>query len=271
MRRIIDFFLGNKLRLLFWCYLLLGIGLTGNHNLYFKSSYLNSSNQFSGSIHQFFSGIGDYFSLAAENEFLEIQNKRLLEKIATLENPHLNDTSEPLSKPFNYIRGQIIKNSVAVTDNYLTLSLGTKDSVFTDMGVVNEKGVLGIVEHSGSKFSIVQSILNSHSSINVKIKGTQYFGSLVWNGKDPNRVQLIDVPDLAPIKVGDTIATGGMASIFPENIPVGTIESFRLTEAKNYYLIQIRLFNDMQNIGAAYVIKNRFKENIQALESIINE
>ena len=139
------------------------------------------------------------------------------------------------------------------------------------MGVVNEKGLLGIIEFSGNSFSTVQSILHSKSKINVKVKGTDYFGSLVWNGKKPNNVQLIDIPDLAPIKKGDTIISGGMSSIFPENIPVGTIEDFKLTAAKNYYIIEVRLFNDMQNIGPVYVIKNHLKQEIKAVEKNTDE
>ena len=271
MQRIIDFFLGNKLRLLFWFYLLIGIGLTTSQNLYFKSSYLNTSGQISGGIHLFFSGIGDYFSLAAENKFLSEQNKVLLERLTALEKPGLNQNPAELKKNFEYINGRILKNSFTGLDNYLTLSLGKKDSVFTDMGVVNEKGLLGIIEFSGNSFSTVQSILHSKSKINVKVKGTDYFGSLIWDGKKPNGVQLTDIPDLAPIKKGDTIISGGMSSIFPENILVGTVEDFELTAAKNYYLIQVRLFNDMQNIGPVYVIKNRFKKEIKAVENNSDE
>ena len=271
MQRIIDFFLGNKLRLLFWCYLLIGIVLTSSQNLYFKSSYLNTSGQISGGIHLFFSGITDYFSLASENKFLSTQNKVLLERLTAFKQPALKQNSAELKKNFEFINGRIIKNSFTGIDNYLTLSLGKQDSVSTDMGVVNEKGLLGIIEFSGNSFSTVQSILHSKSKINVKVKGADYFGSLIWDGKNPNRVQLTDIPDLAPIKKGDTIISGGMSSIFPEDIPVGTIEDFKLTAAKDYYLIQVRLVNDMQNIGPVYVIKNQFKKEIKAVENNTDE
>ena len=77
--------------------------------------------------------------------------------------------------------------------------------------------------------------------------------------------------DYGEIKKGDTIISGGMSSIFPEDIPVGTIEDFKLTAAKDYYLIQVRLFNDMQNIGPVYVIKNQFKKEIKAVENNTDE
>jgi rod shape-determining protein MreC len=44
------------------------------------------------------------------------------------------------------------------------------------------------------------------SQINAKIKKSNHFGSLVWNGKK-GFVQLIDVPRLASVRKGDTIVT----------------------------------------------------------------
>jgi rod shape-determining protein MreC len=67
----------------------------------------------------------------------------------------------------------------------------------------------------------VISILNSNSQINAQLKKTFHFGSLVWDGKDPNIVQLIDVPRQAPVQIGDTIVTGGRSLIFPQGLPIG--------------------------------------------------
>jgi len=270
-------------RLLFWFYTALALVFTVNNNLFYKSSFLNTSNEFSESIHLFFSDIGDYFSLKPENELLQEQNRVFQERWANstpeLKAPlplfdiPINTADSLYVNPVNYTytSGRIIKNSYSGIDNYLTLSLGKQDSIFQDMGVVNDKGIVGIVERSGDKYSTVQSILHSKSKINAKIKGSNYFGSLVWNGENPNTVQLTDVPNLAPIKKGDTIITGGMSSIFPESIPIGVITEISLTKAKNYYFIQVALFNKMQNIGAVYVIKNLNSTAIKAIEEIENE
>jgi rod shape-determining protein MreC len=46
------------------------------------------------------------------------------------------------------------------------------------------------------------------NQINAKIKKSNHFGSLIWNGKSTGFVQLIDVPRLASVRKGDTIVTG---------------------------------------------------------------
>ena len=269
MRRILDFFIGNTVRLLFWFYILLAVGLSMGNQLYFTSGFLNTSNSLSGGVHHFFNGLSSYFGLASENEFLQQQNKLLQERLVNVS--YVSDSMNTPKKKFGYITGQIIRNSYTAKDNYLTLSLGTEQGVSQDMGVVNEKGIVGIITHSGANFSRVQSVLNSHSRINAKIKGSDFFGGLVWNGRSPNQAQLIDVPNLAPISIGDTIVTGGMSIIFPDQLPIGTIENFELTEAQDDYLINVNLFNNMQNIGRVYVIQNQLKKDIESIENLSNE
>jgi len=134
------------------------------------------------------------------------------------------------------------------------------------MGVITDNGILGIIENTSNKFATVQSILNEKSNINAKIKNTDHFGSLVWNAENYNAVQLIDIPRLVPLLVGDTIVTGAMSSIFPENIPIGTINKFKLDDSENFYTIDVSLFNDMTNIKNVYIVSNANKKEIEELQ-----
>jgi rod shape-determining protein MreC len=176
----------------------------------------------------------------------------------------------PDSTDINYevIRGRVINNSYADQRNYITINRGEIDSIKQDMGVITEKGILGIVENTSKNFATVQSILNEKSNINAKIKNSDHFGSLVWNNtQDYNVVQLSDIPRLVPLTIGDTIVTGAMSSIFPENIPIGTIKKFDLDTSKSFYFIDVELFNDMTNIGNIYIIKNLNRQEVLELEA----
>ena len=138
------------------------------------------------------------------------------------------------------------------------------------MGVVNSKGILGITESVLKQYSRVRSILNKNSKINAKLKNSNYFGSLTWDGFDYNVTQLLDIPRQANLKVGDTIITGGMSSIFPEGIPIGRVVNI-INEATIKRIINIKLFNDMSNLKNIYVIKNFDKQQIINLEKTNNE
>jgi rod shape-determining protein MreC len=162
----------------------------------------------------------------------------------------------------------VVKNSYRLNRNYLTIAAGTKDGVTQDMGVINPLGIVGIVEKSATYYSTVQSVLNIRSRINAKIETTEYFGSLIWDGNDPTLVQLIDIPNVAQISVGDRIVTGGMSSIFPEGIPIGQVQSFELNKAQSDYIINVHLFNDLRALNTAYVIVNKDQKEVQQLDSI---
>jgi rod shape-determining protein MreC len=112
-------------------------------------------------------------------------------------------------------------------------------------------------------------ILNSNSKINARLKNSFHFGTLLWNGKDYNIVQLEDIPRQATVQIGDTIVTGGRSTIFPEGILIGTIKN---SDTKNSLRsIDIQLFNDMSNISHVYIVKSLDKTEINTLENSENE
>jgi len=167
---------------------------------------------------------------------------------------------------FQYLGATVINNNYSRTKNQITLDKGKSDGLVGDMGVISTRGLVGIVSDLSENYATVQSILNTKSRINAKLKKSNHFGTLIWNTKDPNIVQLIDIPRLAEIKTGDTIITGGRSTIFPEGIPIGTVRDFNLDLDDNYYYVNVELFNDMTSLKFVYLIKNNEAEEILTLE-----
>lgn len=265
MRQIINFLIRYKTFLLYIFFMIISLSFTIQSHSFHQSKFFNSSNWVTGGIFQTSYNITSYFDLKSENQKLVNDNKRLRQ---ILYNSKIKDTVLIDSSSINYtvISGQVIKNNYADQRNYITINKGEKDSIKQDMGVITDKGILGIIENTSNNYASVQSVLNEHSNINAKIKNTDHFGSLIWNTEHYNTVQLIDIPRLVPITIGDTIVTGAMSSIFPENIPIGTIKKFDLDDSKSFYYINVSLFNDMTNIKNVYIINNPNREEILKLE-----
>lgn len=270
MQQIINFILRYKTSLLYFLLMIIALAFTVRSHSYHQSYFFNSANWFTGNIYGTFSNISGYFNLREENSALVTENKRLRNLLFNRKEKDsvALDTS---NVQYTIAPAKIIKNSYANPNNYITLNIGKSKGIAQDMGVITTKGILGIIENTSNEFSTVQSILNKRSIINAKVKGTNQFGSLVWDTKDYNVVQLIDIPRLAQLAVGDTIVTGAMSSIFPENIPIGTIKKLDLTVSKSFYSIDVRLFNDMTNIKNVYVINNLKKKEIDTLEAITSD
>ena len=252
--------------------LLLGISLTltiKSHS-YHRSEYVNSANSITGAVYKKVNEVNEYLSLKEKNKDLASENALLKELLFNKKDTLITSKTLFRNDLNNYkvMVGKVVKNSFNVRENYITINAGSDKGLKTDMGVINDKGIVGIVEKTSANYATIQSVLNIKSKINAKLKNSNHFGSLVWDGRNVGYAQLIDVPRLASLRKGDSIVTGGNSDIFPENIPIGKIDKIFIDRKTNYYTINIRLFNDMTSLGYVYVIENKKKKEKQQLEAI---
>lgn len=268
MQQIFNFIIKNSNRLLFLLLLGISLGLTIQSHSYHKSRVISSANFLSGGVYEKINNVNEYLNLRTENDELVLENARLKSILFNLKDTTKAPTMDRLKgvKPADIIVSKVIHNAYNTHENYLTLNSGAKDGVKSDMGVINSLGIVGIIDNTSQNYSTVVSILNMKSQINAKIKKSNHFGSLTWNGKSTGFVQLIDVPRLASVRKGDTIVTGGQSVIFPENINIGTIDKIYTDDKTNFYTINVKLFNDMTNLGHVYIIKSKDREEVINLE-----
>ena len=270
MQQIISFIYKNKYFLLFLLLESFAVFFTIQSHSYHKSKFINSANFVSGGLYNKINNFKEFLLLKEENLRLAEENVQLKnkleqeEKFITLTGSKEIDTVN-FNQKYSYISAKVINNNYRKNNNYLTINKGESSHIHSDLGVINSKGIIGITKSVSNKYATVLSILNVNSRINVKLLKSNHFGSLSWNNKNYNTVQLLDLPIQAAIKIGDTIITGGKSTIFPEGIPVGTIKDFK-TKNNTYDFINITLFNDMSSIGFVEIITNLDKEEIKNLE-----
>ena len=268
MQQIFNFIFKNSNRLLFLLLLGISLSLTIQSHSFHRSKIISSANFLSGGVYEKVNNLNEYLNLKTENEALALENAKLKSLI-------FNKKDTTAIKKLDSLKGiesgdilvsKVIHNSYSTHENYLTLNSGELEGVKPDMGVINSLGIIGIIENTSPNYATVISILNKKFQINAKIKKSNHFGSLIWNGKSTGFVQLIDVPRLAAIRKGDTIVTGGQSVIFPENVNIGTIDKIEIDNQTNYYTINVKLFNDMTNLGHVYIIRRKDREEIINLE-----
>ncbi len=269
MQQIFNFLFKNSNKLLFLLLLSISLLLTIQTHSFHKSKIISSANFLSGGVYENINNISEYLNLRTENEALALENARLRSMLFKIKD---TATVKKLEKevqgisPTDIIVSKVIHNSYNTHDNFLTLNSGALEGIKPDMGVINSLGIVGIIDRTSPRYSTVISILNVKSQINAKIKKSNHFGSLIWNGKSTGFVQLIDVPRLASVRKGDTIVTGGQSVIFPANINIGTIHKIYIDNQTNYYTIDVKLFNDMTNLGHVYILKGKDRDELINLE-----
>jgi rod shape-determining protein MreC len=271
MQQILNFISINSYKILFLLLLGISLTLTIQFHSFHRSKVISSANVISGSVYQEVNNAKEYLNLRKENEDLALENAMLRSLLFQVKDSAFMSKPDNIKgvKPSDIVVAKVIKNSYNVYENYLTLNAGQQQGIKPDMGVINSLGIVGIIDDTSENYSTVASVLNKKSRINAKMKKSNHFGSLIWDGKSTGFVQLIDVPRLAAIRKGDTVVTGGQSVIFPENINIGTIHRvFRDKDNKtNFYTLEVKLFNDMTNLGHVYILKSKGKEEITTLEN----
>lgn len=269
MQQIFNFIFKNSYRMLFLLLMGIALSLTIQSHSYHKSKIISSANFLTGGVYEMTNNVEGYFNLKIQNEELAKENARLKSLLFNLKDTTKVPTLDSIkgTKKFDLIQSKVIKNTYSSQINYLTLDSGSKQGVEADMGVINSLGIVGVIDNTSTNYSTVLSILNTESPLNAKIKKSNHFGSLIWNGKSTGFVQLIDVPRLASVRKGDTIVTGGQSTIFPENINIGTIDKIYIDNETNFYTIDVRLFNDMTSLGHVYIIENKDRKEVIELEA----
>ena len=267
MQQIINFIIRNKTFLLYVLLFSLSVLFTIQNHSFHRSKFVNSANFLSGGIYQIVNNINKYFDLNYQNAILQEENNKLKTIVF-----NTNATSDSLAVEYhsyatnyNLIPAILIKNNYSFSNNILLINRGNRDSIKEDFGVITSKGILGIIDHTSNKYATVLSILNTKSRISAQLKATNHFGTLRWDGRSHDMVQLVDIPSKAMIREGDTIMTSGRSAIFPKGIPIGTIASYQLDAAEDFYELNISLFNDMTNIEHVYVIQNKDAQEIDQL------
>ena len=109
----------------------------------------------------------------------------------------------------------------------MTLDKGIEDGLEKSMGLIDDKGIVGIIKRVGNNYSSAYSILNTDIKISARLKRNQYFGTLTWPANDLRVMELRSIPKHADIRLGDTVTTTSYSTIFPPDVPIGIVDNVR--------------------------------------------
>ncbi len=272
MRRLFQFIYFYRSFFTFLFFEVLCTILIVSSGKYQSSSFFNTANVISSTVFTIKNNISNYFNLARQNRDLAKENAFLRDIISdNIKNrsevlPEIHGADSVITNQFNYIMAKVINNSVRRVNNYLTVDKGTKDGVKPGMGVISSWGIVGKVRACSKDFSTVYSLLHSDMLVSSEIKSNHVICTTSWTGEDPLYASLLYVPRHVKLSAGDTVVTSGYNAIFPENEPIGIIESYYINENETFYHIKIRLSTDFNTLSYVYIIKNKSEFEKDSLE-----
>ena len=276
MRNLLNFFIRYGAWFLFVFYAAISCFLLFQRNPFQHHVYLTSANAVVSGVYDMAANVTGYINLRDINSDLQRRTAALeSEVIALRENNRalrqqlLQDSiraTDSLGR-FRFILATVVNNSVVNPYNYITVNKGRLDSIQPEMGVMDQNGVVGVVNTVSGHHARIISLLNPNFRLSCKLRGNDAFGSLVWDGKSPYEAILEELPKQVRFHKGDTIITSGYSAVFPEGIPVGTIIGSTRGEDDNFNTLRIKLLTDFSTLSTVKVISNREIADIRQAET----
>lgn len=280
LRRYFNFFLFLLLEVI--C-----IVLVFRNNDFQKTAYLNSANSISARLYNRYNNVQYYFHLKATNDSLVNENARLHNILRTsydsitLDNLVKTDTIRTYStdttrkvvgielRRYLYHAAKVVNNTVNAPVNYLTIHRGSANGLKPNMGVIGPSGIVGIVRSVSPNYAVVLSLLSKgrNFGFSARLSHSKEMGTVRWYGGDAGYALMEDVPKSVRLIKGDTVVTSGYSALFPENIPIGYVESYSLTDkGSTAYTIRIKLATNFYNLQYVYVVDNMLQDEQKSLE-----
>ncbi len=246
------------------------------NNQFQGAKFFNSSNSFVAGLNSFSQDIREYFSLRDANRLLAEENTSLrnsLERrIQTLNNISLNQkVDSALIKRFEYVNAKVMNNSVHRFTNFMTIDRGSVDGIEPGMAVISSAGIVGKVKVVSKHYGVVTSLLNKDVMVSALLKRSGHYGTIQWDGRDPDIVQFNFIPRHVKPEIGDTIVTSGFSGVFPQGIMIGVIQHRNLNDEALFYDLDVKLSQDFRKLSYVAVIKSLLKNEQDSLEHTIQK
>lgn len=272
MHKLFEFIRSVYVAVLFIVLELAAISYYARSTYYTQARLLTRSNQVIGGVHSLFAGIRHYFSLGHENRLLAERITTLEERLAQYEEAATNERLDSYlqdigESKYRFATACVVANTVNRAQNLITLNRGRIDSVIPEMGVLSPDGAMaGYIVDCTDRYSVAMSVLNTSFRASGKLVGSDYYGSIYWDGRDQNVVILGDVSKYADPQPGEEVVTTGFSQYFPADVLIGWVESAEMNETRTAYTVRVRLAAEISRLNEVILVANRDLYEIQDLQ-----
>lgn len=275
MNSLFQFLYKYRATALFLALELICFWLIVQNNSYQGVAFFNSANTVAASVTQSSNDLTNYLYLKEQNEAIAQENALLREELRQMQQQlslpgRRTIVSQEVTQQFSYEYARVINNSTNRPKNFITVNKGSEDGIKPGMAIIGPEGVVGKVKSTSSNFAVAVSLLHSNVYISARLKGkeAQSYGSVHWNGEDPREANLEFIARHHQVNVGDTVVTSSFNSVFPPDIPIGTVVKAEVPQNATFYDITVALATDFSSLSNVYIIRNKLLQERDSLEQV---
>ena len=229
-----------------------------------RDIFITSSNAFSGKLFSKVNKLKRLWDMDDIMDSLMKENIQLREQLSQSQYAYGSDPQiiqDSLKKlHYNYYHAKVVDKTLSLRNNIFTINKGYLDGLKKGWGVIDQNGIVGILDNVDKHFSTLIPLANTRISVSVVLKSTNALGSLIWDGDDPKKMIVEGIPKHIPVSQGEEVLSSGY-SLFPRGIQIGKISRVNIEPGSNFYQLEVLLSNDPYTTYNVVVIQNLLTAN----------
>jgi rod shape-determining protein MreC len=246
------------------------------YQVYQHSLYFNNSVSFFRTVDTKRTEITQYWNLREQNEYLKEENKKLREALninfvpapSRFDSVFTDTNTNPNKRiTYRYITAEVVRNSTNRINNYFIINQGESQGIEKGMAVLSPTGIAGIVVTTSKNFARVMSVLHSQFEITPLIPELNLRQGVVkWYGKNSKIGYVNEISRTEPVRKGFRILSSNYSSIFPPEVPIGTVAQVISSGQKEYHDIRIQFSTDFNRLQHVYCVKNMSLKELEVMD-----
>jgi len=274
MNTLLRFLYKSSFFLLFVFLEIISLNLTLKNDIEKEKKWVSSTNAISGFFLTQTDYLNNFFLLKKQNNDLvdaytqlQTKNKDNYKIITASFQRYINSNKIHV---YDYLPSEVLKNSISMKNNHLTILGGKKHGINQGMAVVAPQGVVGVIRNSSENFAVAISLLNTKLTLSAKLHKDKHFGSIHWNGNSDFILDFDYIPDRVNALPGDTVVTSGYSFIFPKNIPIAIVTDVKKDISTSFLKIKAKPIVDFGAIDKVWIIKNLLNKELKEVNNSNN-
>ncbi|MFS0780756.1 rod shape-determining protein MreC [Bacillus sp. 1P06AnD] len=191
--------------------------------------------------------LDEYVQLKGQVQELKNENEELRDNLKI----------EDDLRKYTPIRAIVIGRNPDRWQEIIQINKGTQDGVKKNMAVITAKGLIGKVKTTTPFHSTVQLVtsMDPKNRISAKIQVGKKNAYGFIEGYDNKKKQLLlkKIDTDIKVKKGSVVTTSGLA-VFPEDLPIGTVESVKVDQYGLTQTAYVKPFADLGEIENVMVV-----------------
>lgn len=156
------------------------------------------------------------------------------------------------SLEYEFEAAEIISKNLSGVNGIFTLNKGELNGIESGMPVIDENGLIGIIDMVDEDVSVVKALSNSNLRIASKISKSGYQGILKWSGSE---LQINNIPSNINISYGDSVVTSDFSTLFPPEIPLGFISDVRKNISGILSNVSVEPYTNLRKTKYVFILK----------------